>query len=787
MKYLILTIAAIFLFSLSCSGQDTIQIAIISEADEEDLFLQQFINDLKSEIILLTQYEHIVQFTEYFAKYDLVALQRDINSLYTNPDIDIVIASGSLSSAIIARSDDFPKPTIASIIIDREEQKIPHTDSGTSGVENFTYLQSPFSISKDLKILHEISDFKRLAVIGSIDFDSYLPFLDKLFGRVTAELGATHVNLSVGDDIIEQIENLSEPVDACYVLPLFNDIDDSELANMFRQINSRGIPTSALLGDQYAEAGALIGYQAGPNLQKMPRRLAINVLKILEGLNPKNIPVEIPTYVDHVVINMESARITGVYPDWDLMNKAILINFHKHGGDTLLNLHSIIVEVLQHNLGFLAQQKDPQIAEKDIALAKSELRPQISAGSSIAMIDPTRAETSFGTQGRTNWLASGSLSQLILAEPAVANVAIQKLLQKSTEKKLEQSYLDIILQAAEAYLNVLQSERNLAIALQNETLNRENFDIASAKERVGYAGASDLNRWRTELALASIDVNNASAGLEQSRIFLNQLLNYPQDEFLGLEKTSLEDQVVLVTDPRILSQIQNQGDLRLFADFLVDEALRNAPEIAQLDYGIAAQERLQLSQKRAFYLPSIGLSGQWDYTVQRWNVKESPGVPIPTSKPSWSLGIGLDFPIIQGQRRKHQLSQTKLGILQLKDQLGDVGNQIELRVRSNLELAGASFSRLQLFREAADAANANFQIIQDAYAQGSVNITTVIDAQNAALQTELSAQNAVFQFIIDFLTLERSTGKFYFLAPPSEKTAFFERLDQYISQQKLGN
>ena len=784
MNKLISSLLALFITASLCA-QDSITIAIVSEADGDDRTLLEFIKAVKSEILTLTKFEYEIAFDERFASYDLGKLQEVINASFDTKEIDMVVAVGSLASAFMARKTTFEKPAIASIIVDQSVQKIPITDSATSGVTNFTYLQSPFSIAKDLAVLDQISSFDKLGVIGSKNFNTYLPFLDTLVSDIATQYGASALSLPIQDDMQSFIAEIPDDVDALYVLPLFDDLDDEGIQTMFAAINERGIPSAALMGDAYAKFGALIGYQSSTNLEKMPRRVAINVSKILRGAAVKDLPVEIPSYSDHVIINMESARKTGIFPNWDLMNQSILLNFNEVGGDTIYNLQNIIVEVLQHNLGFLARQKDPIIAEKEVALAKAPLLPQIDASSSLAQIDPTRAAGSFGTQGRTNWVAGASLSQLIIAEPAVANMAIQKILQKSSEKELEQAYLDIILEAAQSYLNILQAESFLKIALQNEELNRENFDISRAKENVGYSGASDLNRWRTELALASIDVNDANAQLQQARLFLNQLLNYPQGQYLRLQEATLQDQVVLVTDPRILEQIQNPGDLRLFADFLVEEALRNAPEISQVQFGIAAQERLKISQQRSFYLPSLALSGQWDYTLRKWNVSETPGIPIPESKPSWSIGLGLQYSIFQGDKRRHQLDQTKLSLIQLQNQLGDVKNQIELRVRSDLERAGASFSRVTLFREAADAADANFKIVQDSYAQGSVNITTLIDAQNAALQTELSAQNAIYQFIVDFLSLERASGKFYFLAPETERKAFFERLDQYIAQRKM--
>ena len=58
----------------------------------------------------------------------------------------------------------------------------------------------------------------------------------------------------------------------------------------------------------------------------------------------------------------------------------------------------------------------------------------------------------------------------------------------------------------------------------------------------------------------------------------------------------------------------------------------------------------------------------------------------------------------------------------------------------------------------------------------------LIDAQNAALQTELSAENAAYQFVVDFLLVERAIGTFYFLESPSERTAFFDRLLIFLTE-----
>ena len=110
------------------------------------------------------------------------------------------------------------------------------------------------------------------------------------------------------------------------------------------------------------------------------------------------------------------------------------------------------------------------------------------------------------------------------------------------------------------------------------------------------------------------------------------------------------------------------GDVEKFADFLVLEALRNLPELKQLDLNIAAQERLRLSQKRAHYLPSVALSSGIDRTLKRIDATPFDGMELPELVPTWNIGIGVQYPLFQGGARKHQLQQTQLSILQLEDQ-----------------------------------------------------------------------------------------------------------------------
>jgi outer membrane protein TolC len=316
---------------------------------------------------------------------------------------------------------------------------------------------------------------------------------------------------------------------------------------------------------------------------------------------------------------------------------------------------------------------------------------------------------------------------------------------------------------------------------ENVGVTRKNYDIARAKEQVGYSGTSDVFRWESELALDNIDLNSAQAQLRQAQFNLNNLLNRPISEEFKLADIALSDSIILIFDERLTQYINNPGIIELFADFMVEEAFRNLPEIKQLDAAVNVQERSLKSQNRAFALPSLALSGQYDYPIGNYYYPE--GVNAIPLQPTYNAAVALQVPIFQGRSRIHQQQQTKIGLLQLQDQMQDLRNKLEFQVRANLETAGASFSNMALSRQSAEAAQKNFEIIQNSYRQGLVNVTSLIDAQNAALSAKINATNAAYTFISDFLAVERAVGYFHFLALEESQEAFLQRFIQFIENK----
>ncbi len=774
MRKLYPILAFLCLATTFLNGQTSVNIALLNDHEPRNKMEEGFQQSIKTEILQLLQHQYEVEFKEYY----WTDKNQPINSLFEEAyrSNDIVIGLGASTSNYTTQLNSFPKPTVGSIVIDNKLQGLQKTDEGTSGINNFTYLESPFNIKRDVNVLHRIYPFEHLLVVSEKESIGDALFYEQLFSNILKKKNATISVKFYGDDIQKHLDELGDTKIAAYALP-YLDRDANMIAQFFEILNTNKVPSAALFGESYIDAGALVGYKFEDNLQKIPRRIALKVMKIMEGQNAADLSVEMQTFGENLLLNMKTARQIEIYPDFDLMAQATLIKLEEIETDNRLTLQGAIAQAMKNNLSIKMEQLDVDISETEIGIAKSDLLPQIDATTSLTVYDDLTTQSYQGGQGRANWILSGQLSQIVFAEPILANLAIQKMLKESEEQQLVQEQLDVVLDISEAYMNILFAKSNLNIQQLNVARTKENYDISKAKEAIGYTGASDINRWEAELANANIDLNSAYATLKQAKFQLNQLLNRPINEPVEIEDISLEESMIMITDSRT-EFINDYGKLEKFADFLVSYAQSHLPELAQIELGLQVQKRLQLSRERALYLPSVAVNASANRVLTKFNVPDI--FPEKDNETTWNIGLGASYPIFQGLNRKKLVEQSKLEVLQLEATRKNTANQLELLIRANMETVGNSYSRMNLSRIAANASLKNYNIVRDAYSEGQSNITTLLDAQNNATITELTATNAVYSLILDFLSLERSIGNYNFLASTSQRDAFFQQALQAI-------
>jgi putative ABC transport system substrate-binding protein len=95
----------------------------------------------------------------------------------------------------------------------------------------------------------------------------------------------------------------------CQAMMVFPDAGMMRRSERFAQFALQNRMPAASGWAEFARRGNLLSY--GPNVRQVYRRLASYVDRVLRGAKPAELPVELPTVVEHV-INLRSARAMGL-------------------------------------------------------------------------------------------------------------------------------------------------------------------------------------------------------------------------------------------------------------------------------------------------------------------------------------------------------------------------------------------------------------------------------------------------------------------------------------------
>lgn len=769
-------------------NQPVIQIGFVVDGPWEGN--QEIRGMFEKEILALTSGEFDVRFPQdktIIGDWTPESIRRAIDRLLADPKADLIITLGVISSNEICLRVDLSKPVIAPIVIDAKLQGLPMKD-GASGVKNLNYLAYPNNFEKDIKAFLKIVKFKKLAIIHNPYYKEAIPNLHSGSKALLKELGIDATYIGVEKSADEVFSALPPDIDAVYVAPILN-ISSDEFDRLVQGLIERKLPSFSLIGRREVEKGILA--TSNPDVfPRLSRRVALNVQRILLGEDPGSIPFGFAVG-EQIIINMETARKIGVYPNWSVLTEAELISpIREEVVDRTENLGSVVHEAIDVNLDLAAEERFVAAGDKEVAIARSNLLPQIDLSATGVVIDKDRAEASFGSQAERTISGTATATQLIYSDDAWANLSIQKNLQKSREYNRDQLKLDIVQEAATAYLNVLRTKTFEKIQRENLQLTKSNLELARIRESIGSSGPGEVYRWENQIATNRKTVIEANSQRNLAEMALNRLLHRPLEESFATTETSLNDPVLLTSNKAFLDKMGNPWTFKVLRSFLVTEGLGHSPELQALDAAIAARKRILASANRAFFLPTLALQGQVTNIFSREGAgsealqlpSQFSGIFPTVDDLNWSVAANLSFPLFKGGAKFAKRSQASEELAQLRTERKSVAEKIEQRIRSALHVAGASYAGIEQARLAADAAHKTLGLVQDSYREGVVSILDLIDAQNAALISDEVAANAIYDFIIDLMEMERSVGKFDFLRSDEERAAFFNRMDNYFKQ-----
>jgi outer membrane protein TolC/ABC-type uncharacterized transport system substrate-binding protein len=694
---------------------------------------------------------------------------------------DMLLAIGPIASDELAHRQTLPKPSVAALIIDAAVQQLP-AEHGASGVRNLAYLDIGYTTSRTLEVFHDVVPYRHLAVLVHPGLIAAIPQLRDRVVQQAQALGVTMDVVPVVASAAEALTRIPAGTDAVYLAAL-EQLPAAARDSLIDGLNTRRLPTFSALGMADIERGVMVSYVPPDDVARRARRVAGLIRRILDGEDAGTLPVAL-TAISRLTLNMATARSIGFSPGWTALTEAELVHEEAPATGPSWSLARVGQEAVRTNLDLQAADRSVASGRQSVRLSRAALLPQVQADASGTLIRDETAAASLGQQAERQGDASVSFSQSVYNDQTWAEYGVARHTQEVRVADRRRTRLEVVLRAATAYLDVLRTRAIARVERENVALTRSNLEVAELKERTGSAGLSDVYRWQAELATSRRRVLDADARVQVAALELNSVLNRPLEESFHTEDATTDDPALVTSEPRLLGYFATPASFAAFRDFMVSEGVAASPEIQALDAQIGAQRRIGTAARRSFFLPTLSLQGGASDVFSRGGagsqVPDIGGFVIPRAPDAtWKVQLRASLPLFTGFGRTASVAQSTIDLDRLAIRRQSAELSVAQQIRAALQVSGASWAKIRQAREAAEASRKNLDLVTDAYGRGAVNIITLLDAQQSALSANEAAANAVYDFLVDLMKVQRAVGEFDFFRTPEDRAAYFKRLDDF--------
>jgi len=273
-----------------------------------------------------------------------------------------------------------------------------------------------------------------------------------------------------------------------------------------------------------------------------------------------------------------------------------------------------------------------------------------------------------------------------------------------------------------AYLRTLSALATVRAREADSTIATQLLDQARQLVGAGVSPAIDSTRSEVSFGAVRTQLEVARNSADRSRLDLLRALDLPSGTHLELADSLGPGALDLPLDPDSAAAFAREHRAELAAERARTSAARRS-----------------LGAIRAEYLPSLGLSGQYQQT----------GRETGTLAGSYTVQLQLSVPILDGFRRQNRVKEEDLRVDIQEIRERDLVNQVETEARQSvLDLASArqqvaiAQDRLRLAEQELSQAQERFQ----AGVAGSVETTnaqsSVIAARDALIQSRVAFSSA---------------------------------------------
>jgi len=692
---------------------------------------------------------------------------RVLRAALADATIDLVLITGPLGGLAAVRIEPLVKPVLSCFVTSDGTIGEP-IRNGRSGKTNLSFITLGNRIRSDLETFRDLIGFSSVHVaVSPKEIDGFSEVRTRI-EETALTVGIHIVPVEVPRETDDPIAGFGPDVKAVYVTGM-TQLSPTERERLFERLTARGIPTWSMFGAPDVARGAL-GALTPDWKEQVVRRAALNLSRVIRGETASDLPVLL--VVDsQLTINADTASRIGWTPSTDDRLSAVWVGAAPAEPDVeRLTLAEAMRLAELGNTALTVSDAAVAGAEEDQYRARSGLLPQLLADVSY---EKANVET-FGDADATR--GGLVLHQTIFDDTQWSVYNSSKRTYDGATLQREADRLDVLAGAARSFLSFALAEALIRVESDNLAITRSNLELARLRRDVGYSGREEILRWESQLAEDQGNVLFAEQDVETTRIALNQVLGIDQRKRWIPLNREIDETVFPWFEGRLDRSFDDITARRALSDALVGHALETTPDIAAGQSGIEAQEIQVDRLRRSYYVPSVSADLAWSDAFSASGL----AFVIPQGE-TWSVRVGASYPILNGGRRKHDLARAGADLDGLERRQTFTRQIVEQDVRTAMRRCEGSFPRIALSRRSAANASENLELVSDRYAEGLVDVTNLLDAQNQKLISDRLATTAAFEFELDLIDLERAVAWFEMDHEEAANDGFVREIDADVA------
>ena len=692
----------------------------------------------------------------------------NLTAAFSDPSVAMVLVLGDQGQRPVNNAS-YPKPLVMALFDLLGSYQVPAT------VTNFSYVAIAYRPDRDILVFSELVPLTHLGVV--LNPSQRTPAVEEYFVNAAKKVGA---QVSFLPDNWSAMTNLDVNLDAIYLADVYC-ADEKKRVGLIDFFTAKRLPVFSIYGDRDVQLGALAGLNKDFS-ERLVKRLALNIRQIMSGISPEDLRGVLPIE-EKLLINAQTAAAVSYAPPLEVMINADFINEDALALGKELTIDEAMRIAVENNALLAARKDDTKIAKQNRNLALGNLLPQVDGYVAYDQLNSSYASATM--QPENDSRIGLKASQMIFNDPLISQYRANSQLYKGSLDDWEGTRLDTMTTAALFYLRLLQSKALLKIDVDNLNLTRSNLELAKARQRAGVAGPEEVYRWENQAASQKATVIKSAANYDVARVALNQVLGVDINRQWRPVDIQVGDKGYNFLEGRINDCLENQAAIEKFQEFLVQFALSHDPVIQALGKKIAAQKMVLGQYRRRFVLPQVNVGYNYDHFLSSTYADSS--LSLASDEDQSRIGVQAVLPLCQGGNRFFNIFKAEAELDQLEKTRLHTTQAAEQRVRSVCYSIDSSYPNIQLQRSAFDYAQKNMQVVKDKYARGAVSVIDLLDAQNQTFIAQHNVALAVYGFLGDIITMQRSISWFEMEHNDAEKQSWIQDLKKYQRGEKSGN